>query len=301
MNDSWDDCLEEADEISTENISLSSKKTYASGIRVYERVVAKYGKNPYPITIENMRGFLISKKKEGRTYNTLHGYISAFNNYFEQNLLPNLTKDIQFKNFKSGLRRVMQGNNCPKAKLPFDVNWFNIIPQYFNLNQMDDRLFFFYMTLSFSGFLRISELLNLQKKDLELSNDNQILTLYIKNSKTDQFGRGCRTFIYNNETSWSPINFLDTIEKFNDDDYICHLKEHALRSHLIIILKQIGIPDAENYSWHSFRRGGAYQCGLNGTPDYLIKAHGRWKSSAYIRYVSVDMSFAGQEIAKNLK
>ena len=74
----------------------------------------------------------------------------------------------------------MQGNNCPKAKLPFDVNWFNIIPQYFNLNQMDDRIFFFYMTLSFSGFLRISELLNLQKKDLELSNDNQILTLYIK-------------------------------------------------------------------------------------------------------------------------
>lgn len=87
---------------------MSSKRTYASGIRVYESVLSKHDIFPYTITIEKIRGFLMSKKKEGKKYNTLHGYISAFSNYFEQNSLYNLTKDIKFKNFKSVLRRVMK-------------------------------------------------------------------------------------------------------------------------------------------------------------------------------------------------
>lgn len=42
MDNSWEDLLEEADEISNDNISMSSKRTYASGIRVYESVLSKH-------------------------------------------------------------------------------------------------------------------------------------------------------------------------------------------------------------------------------------------------------------------
>lgn len=300
MGDEWSDLINMADEISHENISDASKECYNSRIRTYENVLSKLNKDPYPIDIEKMQGFLIYQLKNGRKYNTLVGYITGFSNFFNQNVLPNLTKDILFKNFKSGLRRRLLGNICPNAKLPFDINWFNIIPQQFPLNQFDNRLFFLYMTLSFTAFLRISELLQLTKKDLQLSDDNDILTISINSSKTDQFGRGSKTYVYNNQTIFNPIQYLDVLKNFNDDDPICSVKEHALRSHLAVILRQIGIQDYTLYSWHSFRRGGAYYCGLKGTPDYIIKAHGRWKSSAYIRYVSVDMNFAGKEIAQKL-
>ena len=152
------------------------------------------------------------------------------------------------------------------------------------------------MCLSFSAFLRISELLNIKKKDLELSQNQDILAIKIQNSKTDQFGRGINTYIYKSNTIFCPIQYLDVLQNFNDEDLICTVKEHALRSHLYVILNTIGVCDAAMYSWHSFRR-----CGMKGTPYYIIKAHGRWKSSAYIRYVSVDMNVAGKEIAESLE
>ena len=93
---------------------------------------------------------------------------------------------------------------------------------------------------------------------------------------------------------------MDILEELDDEDNIRSLKERALRYHLQVILRQIGIDDYQSYSWHSFRRGGAYNCSQKSTPDYIIKAHGRWKSSAYIRYVSIDMNLTGQEIAKKL-
>lgn len=300
MSEDWNQLLQMAEEVSAENISESSKSIYNSRIHVYETVLQKLQQNPYPISTESMKGFLMYQLQKGKKYNTLVGYISGFSHYFDQNSLPNLTKDIIFKNFKSGLRRRLLGNSCPNAKLPFDVSWFEKIANEFPLNQYDNRLFFLYMTLSFSGFLRISELLNLKKKDLQLSQDSQILTINISSSKTDQFGRGTKTFIYNNNTVFSPIQYLDVIDNLDENDIICKIKEHALRSHLSVILNKIGVTDFNSYCWHSFRRGGAYLCGINGTPDYVIKAHGRWKSHAYIRYVSVDMNVAGKEIAESL-
>ena len=91
--------------------------------------------------------------------------------------------------------------------------------------------------------------------------------------------------------------YLSILDNFENDNILIYSIQ-TLRYHLHIVLKTIGVDDPENYSWHSFRRGGAYLCGLHQVPDSIIKAHGRWKSSAYIRYVSVDMSHAGETIAQ---
>ena len=76
------------------------------------------------------------------------------------------------------------------------------------------------MTLSFTAFLRISELLKLTKKDLQLSDDNDILSISINSSKTDQLGRGSKTYVYSNQTIFNPIQYLDVLKNFNDDDPI---------------------------------------------------------------------------------
>ena len=160
----WDELMEMADEISSENLSSASKECYKSRINNYEKVITALHKNPYPIDIEKMKGFIMFQFKKKRKFNTLIGYITGFSNYFEQNKLPNLTKDITFKNFKSGLRRRLVGSSYPNAKLPFEAQWFDAISEEFPLNQYDNRIFFFYMTLSYTAFLRISELINLKKR-----------------------------------------------------------------------------------------------------------------------------------------
>ena len=34
----------------------------------------------------------------------------------------------------------------------------------------------------------------------------------------------------------------------------------------------------KDYTWHSFRHGGASQAAAGGVPDRLFKKHGRWRS-----------------------
>ena len=165
MEVDWDELMELADEISSENLSKASKECYNSRIHSYEKVMTRLDNDAYPIDIEKMKGFIMFQyKNKNRKFNTLIGYITGFSNYFQQNNLPNLTKDITFKNFKSGLRRRLLGSFCPNAKLPFEISWFEAISTEFPLNQLDNRVFFLYMTLSFTAFVRISELLNLKKK-----------------------------------------------------------------------------------------------------------------------------------------
>lgn len=297
QEESWDQLVRDADEISAECVSGPSKQIYQSRINVYVAALTKMNIEPYPITIEKMKGFLMKLVRDKKQFTTIQSYIAGFSFYFRQNDLDVLTNSIEFKNFKSGLRRKLQGSKCPKAKLPFDPSWFEIIFQKFPPNNVYDRKFFFYMTISFCAFLRISELRNLKYKDLVLSDDKSTLSILIESSKTDQFGRGIQTYVYNNNKIWCPILYLDAFEGMHDDDIICHLSETALRSHLYTILATIGIENFNSYSWHSFRRGGAYISGCNGVSDSVIKAHGRWKSDAYIRYVSVEMPKAGREIA----
>lgn len=188
----WNSLIRRADQISTQSISESSKKTYTSGLKVYKAVMENFKFEPFPITEEKMRGFLMNQVDDDMKYSTIASYISAFSHYFRDNNLDNLTNLISFKNFKSGLRRQLEGDKFPNAKQPFQPEWFQEIIDAIGVNTFDDRLFMFYMTISFCGFLRISELVGLKKSDFEITQN--YLSINIATSKTDQFGKGTKTF-----------------------------------------------------------------------------------------------------------
>lgn len=46
---------------------------------------------------------------------------------------------------------------------------------------------------------------------------------------------------------------------------------------------------SENYSGHSFRRGGASAAFKAGVPSELVRLHGDWHSDAYLKYLVMDM------------
>ena len=117
MEFDWTQLLNTADEISAENVATSSKNSYLSRIATYERTLTKMQIDPYPITIDKMKGFLVLKMKSNKKYSTLANDIAAFSYYFRQNKLDILTNSLEFKKFKAGLRRLMHGDTYPNAKL----------------------------------------------------------------------------------------------------------------------------------------------------------------------------------------
>ena len=254
---------------------------------------------PQPVTVDKMMAFIVFQKRSGKCWSTLSSYIQGFAHHFRVNNEQILTQSMQFKVFKDGLRREMHSGTFPKAKLPFKVEWFEAIVESFPVSMFDNRRFMFLITLAFHGFLRMSELIVLTKKQISTTTEGR-LDILIQTSKTDQFGHGQRTYIFDNQQIHSPFRYLDVIDNLEDDEPVAGRSTHALRSHLRHVLTTIGVESPESYSFHSFRRGGAYLASCRGVADCVIKAHGRWKSSAYLRYVAVDMLRAGQEIGTAL-
>ena len=194
----------------------------------------------------------------------------------------------------------MKGRRNPNRKEPWRPEFFDMYVQAYDLNQLYNTQFLFYMVISYFGILRISELRILKTEDITLDEENHRLKLHIRFSKTNQTGVGSDIFIYENDKNYSPYKLYKMLNKnFENNEYIVDLMGSQLRHHLKIILKHIGLNDTE-YSWHSFRRGGAYQASLNGVPDCENKKHGRWLSEAYIRYVDVNPEKAGLNIINKI-
>ena len=231
--------------------------------------------NPYPITLEKLKVFITYQARNNIAINTLKSYITGFSYYFKTNNLQNLTLSNEFKQFKAGLLRSFKENSSPFAKKPFKPEFFIHFLQIADMNDIRNLRIMFYMTLSFYAFLRISELLNLRKKDIIYDVNKNKLIINIRFSKTDQNGKGVTTYLYNNtQKVYHPLNFINFISNLNDNDYIVNMSEENLRKELNNVLKQLDL-DVNQYSWHSFRRGGATLASQNHIDPAIIKAHGR--------------------------
>lgn len=64
-------------------------------------------------------------------------------------------------------------------KFPWKPEFFNSYIQNYDLSQIYQAKFLFYMPLSYNGFLRISELLNLNTQDLVIDSQNSRLIVNI--------------------------------------------------------------------------------------------------------------------------
>ena len=213
--------------------------------------------------------------------------MTAFSWYFRTSDLDNLVNSVSFKQFKTGLKRTMMGSRYPHQKAPFEFDFFARLHLSMHLQTREDRRLFLLMTLSYHFFMRISEILNLKVADLKLDTENGLLECNFTPSKTDQFGEGttCYMYILVNGSITNPVHYMDVLVGETPETSVCPWKETALLSRLRAALKNIGVNPA-NYSWHSFRRGGAFRASERGVQDSVIKKHGRCNSEAYQRYVT---------------
>jgi integrase len=274
-------------------LSEASRKQYASGIGVYRKVCEEeMGIDAEPITEDNVRGFIMGQVDKGRKWTTITGYLAAFAWWFRDNGLPVETNSIAFRLFKGGLRRDMDAENRPNRKEAWLATHFLALLE---LGPMDKPIvdLFFMMTVMFHGFLRISEVVALHFSDVRVTDG--VLAVTIRRSKGDQLAKGECVFIHDSGKPYSPFRFLES-QVGSGEELIFPLSQETYRCHFLWVLSALGL-SATDYSFHSFRRGGANAASLAGISDCVIKRHGRWKSEAYIVYCNVDGNRAGLEIS----
>jgi integrase len=203
----WAELAQQSYAFDAASVAENSRKTYETGIRTYETVMnTEFHVNPCPVTQESIRVFIMNQKTKGNAFATLRGYICAIVWHFNQSLLPDITKSMSFKLFKSGLRRVMLGDGPLNRKEPLtSVHLVKILTKFSGLSEQE-REFLLLCSLCYYGFLRIGEALSLTAGDIVFSNG--IVSVTVRKSKTDQTGRGETVPITDNGLTISPARFL---------------------------------------------------------------------------------------------
>ena len=163
--------LLEAAEIEGHSVAESSKRAHVSNMRVYERTMETELKvSAKPVDSEKMTALLVYMMRHGRTYNTLRNYVRGPSCSFRSSDLDNLANDIRFKVFVGGLRPKMAATGVDeKAKEPFLVDWFPLIAQVEPMGNPGNGLSMLWMDLALEGFLRMTELLALRRRDVTVN------------------------------------------------------------------------------------------------------------------------------------
>ncbi|XP_067676133.1 integrase/recombinase xerD homolog [Haliotis asinina] len=162
--------------------------------------------------------------------------------------------------------------------------------------------------LSYAGFFRFSEVVNIKRNDITFE-----ISIFIRTSKTDVYRDGRTVLISVTSSPTCPVTMLkryleaaDLVE--SSEDYIfrqlCYCKRKSkyklkgksplsytrARETLLEKLKFIG-EDTFKIGLHSFRSGVASAVANDGVPDRLFKRHGRWASeTAKDGYVKDDIN-----------
>jgi integrase len=159
--------------------------------------------------------------------------------------------------------------------------------------------------LGFFGAFRRNELANMKWGDIEIASDG--LVIHLNRSKTDQRGEGQRVVIPYGDLKNCPVrallNWRRASEKFSGYVFrriskFSTLSEKSISAHQINriiqeVIKEVGLPNAKDYSAHSLRRGFATEASRLGAPIASIQRHGRWKSiNTVLEYIEAGRQFS---------
>ena len=128
--------------------------------------------------------------------------------------------------------------------------------------------------------------------DVAIADTGGVLRVFLKRSKTDQFGRGTEVFIGATANDLGPVEAVRAYVARRGTApgaFFCGEGGAPLTKMRFVVLvraalTRAGVPVA-GYSGHSFRIGAATAAAQAGIPDSTIQALGRWTSSAFLEYI----------------
>ena len=298
----------------------STARTYVTQRHAFLQFCQKINTPPVPLSQENL-GRYIAFLSRRLSFSSIRQYLNAVRlmhlNSGHANPLEN---NWYVTSILKGVKRV-KGNKSTQ-KLPITLEILKLLAGKLDMSSSFDRVFWTACIVAFYSFFRKSNLLiqsigsfdpsrHLCTSDVEFRTEGAVLT--VRWSKVIQFRERilriplprlnnslfCPSFALLGLCLTSPSPTGPTpLFRYSERGVLVALTQGKFVSTLRGHLADLGFP-ADQFSGHSFRRGGAQfglQCGL---PVELIKLQGDWNSNAYERYLQPSFSLR-QKVASTL-
>ncbi|XP_067653261.1 integrase/recombinase xerD homolog [Haliotis asinina] len=239
---------------------------------------------------------------QGKSPRTVRAYISALCTWNRLNNLINHCEHFLVRKDIIGMHKIKVRRDIRKPiTFPILQRIVGVLPAICR-SSYEAQVFKSAFTLAFFGFLRVSELVcssqaddsktSLQINDVSFSGEG--LTLRIRFSKTDQFGRGTLLSISPTASELCPVRALSLYlasRPRTSSQLFVHfdgspLTRYQFQAILNKSLSHVGY-DATQYTSHSFRIGAATTAAINGLDESIIQQYGRWTSCAYQGYIRI--------------
>lgn len=200
------------------------------------------------------------------------------------------------------IRAVKLRDLPPKPTQPITLHLLSDLRQCFANESVDELTYWSVCVIAFYGLFRLAELLpdetalRIVPSDVTFHHhprEGRYASMLIRKSKVDPFGKGSKVHLPCIGHPTCPVRACYTLccIRAKQELFIVAgkpLSRVAFANRLRAALRMLNLP-AELYSGHSFRRGGATTASQIGLSETSIKALGRWRSSAYLRYVDNDI------------
>jgi len=294
-----------------------TRTTYATGVRAYQRFCDEHripANDRLPASEVRLIEFVAwCSRSVGPP--TIRVYLAAIRSWHIDNGFGDSSAGrLQLARVVRGVQRI--ASQPRRLRLPLTIEilrrvWAIEIDQ-----GWDDVLFRAAISLGFFAFLRLGELAVADSNVafdpsihptvgdisfLQHEQHGRYATFRIKVSKTDPFRQGSTVHLGVTNSPICPVSALGTYLHFRrlvppgagipltsaplfvcDDGRV--LTKAIFIGMLRTRMRAAGL-DNTAFTGHSLRIGAATTAAAAGLPDWLIKAMGRWKSDAYLRYV----------------
>lgn len=266
---------------------------------------------------ETLCRFVASLYVDRVAHSTIKCYLSAVRHFHVAqgygdmfaNRLPRLEYVLR------GVKR-LQGTRPKRPRLPMTPNILHALHRLWSprADQVDVLMLWAAGCLGFFGFLRAGEFTidtlesfdpasHLTPTDISVDSreDPQVVSVRIKQSKTDPFRRGTTIHLGRTGNSFCPVAAVlaylarrgpqqGPLFRFSVGT---PLSRRRLVDELRRALTATGF-DCTQYSGHSFRIGAATTAAARGVEDSTIRSLGRWRSDAYQLYIRLDANALAQ-------
>ena len=264
--------------------------------------------DPFPVSESLLCYFVASLARQGLAPTTIRTYLPAVRHaqimrgFPEPRQFPSLPR---LRLVQSGVRRERGQNGPPPAQhLPITPSILRQIraallaapPHH------DKAMLWAAASACFFGFFRAGEItvpsvsafdltVHLAWGDVSIDSGHppSKIRVFLKRSKTDQFGRGVAVFLGATGDELCPVAAVVSFAALRGDaagPFFCFqdgtpLTKSRFVARICEAMAQAGIP-TENYSDHSFRIGAATTAAQAGLQDSTIQSPGRWSSTAFL-------------------
>ena len=266
--------------------------------------------DPFPVTEHLLCAFAAFMADGGLASQTIKSYLAAVRNTQLSLGLPDPREELSLpilKHVQAGIARARMGRGQPsRVRLPITAQILRQFKQKLEQVAHPERIVLWAVCCTaFFGFFRLGELLlpsqsafnprrHLAWEDVAVDDRQatRMAKLHLKQSKTDQFGRGVDVILGRTGLDLCPVAAILAYVAVRGDQpgpfFLtwagAPLTKQAFVEEVRKLLRALELPE-DAYAGHSFRIGAATSAVLAGVEDSAIQLLGRWKSSAFLRYV----------------